>query len=38
MDIHLVSLQMTTIFGFECATFNVAVVPNYVNIVDIHLV
>ena len=29
---------MTTMFGFECATLNIAVVPNYVNIVDITLV
>ena len=32
MDIHLVSLQVTTIFGFVFATINTAMVPNYANI------
>ena len=38
VDIHLVFLQMTTIFGFMCATINITMVPLGVNIVDIHLV
>ena len=33
-----VSLQVTTLFGFIFATNNVAMVPNYSNIVDMHLV
>ena len=38
MHATLMSLQVTTLFGFKCATINIAMVPNYVNIVDIHLV
>ena len=35
---HLVLLQVTILFGFICAITNTATVPNYANIVNIHLV
>ena len=38
VDIHLVLLQVTIRFGFICATIDIAMVPNYSNIVDITLV
>ena len=38
MSSFLMLLQITTMFGFICATINIAMVPNYANIVDIHLV
>ena len=38
VNVHLVFLQGTILFGFICATFYIAMVPNYVNIVDMHLV
>ena len=38
VDIHLVFLQVTTLLGFIFATLNVAMVPNYSNIVNVHLV
>ena len=38
MSSFLMSLQGAFLFGFECATRNIAMVPNYANIVDIHLV
>ena len=38
VDIHLVSIQGTTLFGFICATINIAMVPSDANIVDITLV
>ena len=33
-----VLLQVTALFGFICATINITTVPNYANIVNIHLV
>ena len=38
MHAFLMSLQVTSLFGFICATSNITMVPNYANIVDIHLV
>ena len=38
MSAFLMSLHATFLFGFIFATINTAVVPNYANIVDIHLV
>ena len=38
VNITLVLLQVTTLFGFILATINAAMVPNYANIVNIHLV
>ena len=38
MHAFLVSLQITSLFGFICATSNITMVPNYANIMDIHLV
>ena len=38
VDITLVSLQVTTLFGFIRAITNTTMVPNYANIVDSHLV
>ena len=33
-----VFLQATILFGFICAAINIAMMPNYANIVNIHLV
>ena len=38
MHSSLVLLQVTTMFGFICATINTTMVPSDANIVDIHLV
>ena len=38
MSSFLVLLQVATIFGFIRASADVAMVPNYVNIVNMHLV
>ena len=38
VDVPLVFLQVTTLFGFVFATINTTMVPNYSNIVNIHLV
>ena len=38
MHSFLMFLQAITLFGFICATSNITTVPNYANIVDIHLV
>ena len=38
MHAFLVSLQITSLFGFICATSNITMVPNNANIVNIHLV
>ena len=38
VDHTLVSIQGTTLFGFICATINIAMVPSYAYIVDINLV
>ena len=38
MHPSLMLLQVTICFGFKCATINIAIVPNYANIVDITLV
>ena len=38
VNIHLVFLQVTTLFGFIRAIINAAMVPNNANIVDMHLV
>ena len=38
MSSFLMSLQVTGVFGFMFATINTAMVPNYSNIMDMHLV
>ena len=38
MHATLMSLQQPILFGFIRATLNIAMVPNYSNIMDIHLV
>ena len=38
MHSFLMFLKGITLFGFICATSNITTVPNYSNIVDMHLV
>ena len=38
MHATLMSLQVTTLFGFKCATINITMLPSYANIMDITLV